>query len=201
MMDDIIYLHGWGEDPLRSPVAKALQAALPNARIHLPSYHPRGARRETRVGLALRSLQAQIDDPATSLQIRVVGYSFGGLLAAIWGQKQPARIAKMLLLAPAIDNVERNYAGDSATWRMPMDYVEELRAYPSRPSIRRPTTLVHGRLDNDQGGSAPERIERWANEQAFTAVFLLPGVDHSLEPWLSSGVSPSFADLARELAS
>lgn len=201
MMDDIVYLHGWGEDPHHSPVANALRVALPNGRIHLPSYHPRGQCSATRVSQVLEGLQTLLDDPATSQSVRVVGYSFGGLLAAIWSELQPAKIAKMLLLAPAIDNVARNYAGESDSWRMPRDYVDELRSYPPRPRIHCPTILVHGRMDNDRGGSAPERIEQWAEEQLFSAVFLLAGVDHSLEPWLTCGTSPSFADLADELVS
>jgi pimeloyl-ACP methyl ester carboxylesterase len=140
--------------------------------------------------------------------VHVVGYSYGGLLAAWLAEKRPDLIANVLLLAPAIDNYARNYEGrDPESWRMPRDYVEELRSYPARPKIVRPTTLVHGLLDDDRGGSAPWRIREWAAEQPFRSVFLLPGVDHSLEPWLSasswnndgSGDVPSFQKIVTEL--
>jgi hypothetical protein len=69
---------------------------------------------------------------------------------------------------------------------MPESYVQELQSYPARPRVVRPTTVVHGRLDADEGGSAPWRIEEWGADQPFQRVLLLPGVDHSLEPWLTA---------------
>jgi pimeloyl-ACP methyl ester carboxylesterase len=200
-MDDIVYLHGWGENPEVSSVVKSLRRAMPRARIHLPGYHPSGNIRATRVGASLARIKSVLDSNSESTQVRLVGYSFGGLLAALLSLQWPDKVAKMLLLAPAIDNVARNYAGEPSTWRMPYEYVEELKSYPARPRIDCPTTLVHGRLDTDFGGSTPERIEQWAREQTFTAVHLLPGVDHSMEPWLSSGTSPSLGGLLRDLMS
>jgi pimeloyl-ACP methyl ester carboxylesterase len=199
-MNDIMYLHGWGENPEVSPVIRSMRREMPTVRIHLPSYHPHGNPRATRIGAALAEINLVLDDSSTSPRVGLAGYSFGGLLAALLSLQRPDKIAKMLLLAPAIDNVARNYAGEPP-WRMPLEYVEELKTYPARPQIACPTTIVHGRLDNDLGGSAPERIERWAREQTFAAIHLLPGVDHSMEPWLTSGTSPPFGDLLRELVS
>ena len=118
-------------------------------------------------------------------KIHLVGYSFGGLLAAILASQHPDRIVNVLLLAPAIDNFSRNYAGlASHEWPMPRAYVEELQAYTARPPIVCPTTLVHGLLDHDRAGSAPWRIQEWAEQQAFRHVYFLDGVDHSLRGWV-----------------
>jgi pimeloyl-ACP methyl ester carboxylesterase len=137
-----------------------------------------------------------------------VGYSFGGLLGAILAAQRPDIIGNVLLLAPAIDNYARNYEGrDPAGWRMPRGYVEELRGYPARPDIVRPTTLVHGLLDVDGAGSAPWRVRRWQDEQPFRCVHFLDGVGHSLEPWLSAPARngdgrrdvPAFGQLVTDL--
>ena len=114
--------------------------------------------------------------------IHLVGCSRGRL-----AEKRPDLIANVLLLAPAIDNFGAATEGrHPSSWHMPGDYVDELRSYPARPNIVRPTTLVHGWLDDDTRGSAPWRIREWAAEQSFRNVFMLAGVGHSLEPWLSA---------------
>jgi pimeloyl-ACP methyl ester carboxylesterase len=187
-MQDVLYLHGFGETkPRNCAVAHGLWRALPDYHVHVPSYHPGEDILATRVGAALESLE-QLIERMPEGRVHLVGYSFGGLLAALLAERRPDLIGNVLLLAPAIDNFARNYQGrDPAAWRMPREYVEELHTYPARPRIVRPTTLMHGRLDTDAGGSGPWRIEEWAAEQPFRQVLLLPGVDHSLEPWLSTG--------------
>jgi hypothetical protein len=90
---------------------------------------------------------------------------------------------------------------------MPSEYVEDLRSYPARPDVIRPTTLVHGMLDVDDGGSAPWRIQEWAALQPFHNVYILDGVDHSLQPWLSAEswtknkgeVIPTFREIVTQL--
>jgi hypothetical protein len=69
--------------------------------------------------------------------------------------------------------------------------------------------FVRGCLDDDNGGSAPWRIQEWAAEQPFRNVFMLSGVGHSLEPWLSaaswkndgSDNIPTFHQIVTELVS
>jgi pimeloyl-ACP methyl ester carboxylesterase len=152
------------------------------------------------VDSALRDLSRHLNAPDTSRNVRLVGYSFGGLLAALLAERYFERIAKLLLFAPAIDNIARNYSGDPAQWQMPRDYVEELRKYPARPAIVCPTTLVYGDLDDDSGGSTPNRYRAWASEQPFAAVHELAGVDHDLEPWLTQGEpKPALAELVAAL--
>jgi len=187
----------------------ALRIALPETRVLSPCYHPGGRIAATRIGEAINNFITIINH-STSRKAHVVGYSFGGLLAGILAESRPDIIANVLLLAPAIDNFRRNYEGhDPSRWHMPREYVEELKSYPARPHIVRPTALVHGWLDDDRGGSAPWRIEEWAAEQSFRNVFMLSGVDHSLEPWLSAASwkhdepdnLPTFHQIVRELVS
>jgi pimeloyl-ACP methyl ester carboxylesterase len=195
----LIYLHGWEEHPTDSPVAAALRAELPNAKIHYMGYHPGGDVRATRVTAALQQLGALVDDPKLPPRVRLMGYSFGGLVAALFAAQRPERIAKVLLLAPAIDNIARNYPGEASTWRMPADYVADLRGYPARPKVVCPTTLVYGDLENDREGSAPTRYREWARAEPFERVVELPGVDHELAPLLQGETTPTFAELIADL--
>jgi pimeloyl-ACP methyl ester carboxylesterase len=201
-MPDVLYLHGFGTTkPEDEPISLALRRSLADNQIHSPGYHPAGVVKATRVGLTLSALERFIQGSA-ACRMHLVGYSFGGLLAAMLAERRPDLVANLLLLAPAIDNVARNYQGrDPSIWRMPPEYVDELKTYPARPRIVRPTVLVHGRLDTDAGGSAPWRIEEWVREQPFRAAHLLAGVDHSMEPWLSGGSAdgPAFRDLVADL--
>jgi pimeloyl-ACP methyl ester carboxylesterase len=185
-MRDILFLHGFFRiDPEASPLLQAIRAHLPTTTIHAPAYHPNGEVKHTRIGETLQVCH-EIISRSSSKQMDVIGVSFGGLLAAIFAEAYPELVRKLLLFAPAIDNFDRNYAGKpKESWIMPQVFVDELCTYPARPAITRPTTLVHGSLDNDDGGCAFWRIERWAREQSFEKIHLLDGVDHELEPWLS----------------
>ncbi|MGO9464633.1 MAG: alpha/beta fold hydrolase [Isosphaeraceae bacterium] len=206
-----LYLHGFGRtNPRACPVAEALRTAVPIVRLHAPCYHPGALIKATRIGASLEEFTNIIVHDSTTGKVHLVGYSFGGLLGAILAARRPDIIGNVLLLAPAIDNYARNYERrDPASWCMPRRYVEELRAYPARPDIVRPTTLVHGKLDIDHDGSAPWRVRRWKEEQPFRHVYFLDGVDHSLEPWLSAPARtndtprdvPSFEQLVMELTS
>lgn len=210
-MHDVLYLHGFGStNPGGCPVAVALKTAVPGIRLHAPCYHPGGHIEATRIGDSLEEFTDIIVKGPASRKVHLVGYSFGGLLAALLAARRPDIVGNVLLLAPAIDNYARNYEGrDPATWHMPRGYVEELQAYPARPDVVRPTTLVHGLMDVDGAGSAPWRVRRWQEEQSFRGVHFLDGVDHSLEPWLSAPAHtngrwrdvPPFEQLVRELTS
>jgi pimeloyl-ACP methyl ester carboxylesterase len=204
-MHDILYLHGFGTmNPAFCPVAEALRTAA-GIGLHTPCYHPGGHIETTRIGASLDAFADVVKD-SSSGKVHLVGYSFGGLLAALFAVRRPEMIGNVLLLAPAIDNYARNYEGrDPARWRMPREYVEELQAHPARPNIIRPTTLVHGLSDQDREGSAPWRIRQWTEEQPFRSVHFLDGVGHSLEPWLSAPArtngseAPTFQQLVSDL--
>lgn len=205
-MHDVLYLHGFGQtQPECCTVAQQLKMAVPSARLHTPCYHPGGKKTATRIGVALDHFE-RIIEHTTSKRVHLVGYSFGGLLAAILAWRRQDLIENVLLLAPAIDNFVRNYEGRDTRY-MPPEYVAELQTFPARPDVRRPTTLVHGILDKDTEGSAPCRIREWATEQSFENVYLLQDVGHSLEPWISSpdsadgdrGNTPTFRQLVKHL--
>ena len=142
--------------------------------------------------------------PNNSKCILLVGYSVGGYIAALLASMHPQLdIHGLLLLAPAIDNYERNFRNiPESEWYMPVSYVTTLRdKLPSRPSIKASRSkriiIVHGLRDNDQGGIAPWRVREYVSElndndhtmvmsSVDTKVFLYqPDIDHSLEPWLS----------------
>lgn len=186
----LLYLHGWGSHNVKqSPVYLALQKSLGDAivQIHVPAYHPGGDTSQTRLlnfleelGNIARSLPSGRFDAA-------VGHSFGALLVALLQEKQPELIGRAVLLAPAIDNFERNFAKVSReSWHMPSEYVEELRSLPARPAIRVPCVVVHGSFDTDAEGSDPWRVREWSNDQHFHASYFPEGVNHGLEPWRDS---------------
>eukprot|EP01050_Picozoa_sp_SAG11_P019592 SAG11_NODE_3149_length_2647_cov_8.649784_1_plen_334_part_00 len=212
----VIYLHGFGGDE-RCYVGAAVRKALPTvAALIQPTYHPGGVVRETR-------LEAFLSELATTIaglrggRAHFVGCSVGGLLAAVFAARRPAAVASLLLLAPAIDNFERNFRDVSPADRhMPPAYVAELEALPARPPLPLavvPTTIVHGLDDDDGGGSAPWRVLEWVEAVRAASggggsqlTLCMPaGVDHSLQPWLgrpaglpgAPGLAEMIADLHR----
>ena len=187
-----IFLHGFGEThPESCHVYVRLQAALPansSTKIHAPTYHPGGDVQRTRFEPFLGELERLAAESPTG-RVFVVGYSVGGLLAAHFAVRAPDRVAGLLLLAPAIDNFERNFEGrPEDAWFMPKVYVEELRAMPSRPGVdttRVPTYIVHGQKEGDDGGSHPDRVRAWAAEMGATdRLYEPPTTSHSMLPWL-----------------
>jgi len=190
-MCEILFLHGFFQtDPETTPLLKCVRRHLPKTTIHAPPYHPDGNVRGTRIDCSLELCRSIIRN-APEKRVNIIGFSFGGLLGALLAEREPELTNKLLLFAPAIDNFERNYAPVSEdAWIMPRSFVDELLTYPARPRITRPTSLVHGTLDTDQGGCSPWRIERWAQESTFDHIHILNGVDHSLEPWLSRQTPP-----------
>lgn len=120
----VIYLHGFGGDS-SCAVGSAVRAALPAAAVLLrPSYHPTTAAQqgllpparpppprwhETRLEPFLAELAATVAGLPGGGRAHLVGYSVGGLLAAAFAVRHPELTASLLLLAPAIDNFDRNF--------------------------------------------------------------------------------------------
>jgi pimeloyl-ACP methyl ester carboxylesterase len=207
-MSDTLYLHGFFQpDPESSVQLQSLRRANQDTTIHAPSYHPDGDVSATRIGATLDEC-AELIIRSRPGRAHVIGFSFGGLLAALLAEQHPELVTNVLLLAPAIDNFARNYEGRTREdWFMPESFVEEILRYPARPRITRPTTVVHGLLDNDTAGCSPWRIKRWAEEQRFENIYFLPNVPHSMEPWISADkgssdegvLVPTFPELVRAL--
>ncbi len=87
----------------------------------------------------------------------LIGSSLGGLMAALYAAENPARLRKLVLLAPALT-------------------LPEFAAVPPA-SIRVPTVIVHGRQDEVVPLLATRRIA----ENIFTALtFLEVDDDHRL---------------------
>ena len=161
----VVYLHGFGSERGSDAVSGALEHTLatnhPDAILHTPRWQPAKVK-HTRLMQAVELVQAfianlkskQSDDGGGD--ILLVGYSVGGLVAAEVVRRAPALVQKLLLLAPAIDNYERNFAStkesptqQGAGWRMPDGYVDELRSglVAARPDCSAvPTVVVHGLL-------------------------------------------------------
>eukprot|EP00392_Amoebophrya_sp_AT5.2_P011160 g11235.t1 len=143
----------------------------PQLRFHAPSYHPGGDVSRTRLVAFLEALRSDAaTNTARGKYAAIFGYSVGGMLAAVFQDRYPHLVDRVVLLAPAIDNYERNFAhlAPRDYW-MPAQYVEELKGLPARPTIRVPTVLIHGDAESDAGGSAPWRVREWVETQTRLA--------------------------------
>jgi pimeloyl-ACP methyl ester carboxylesterase len=191
MTVDVLYLHGWGaEYPHDCPIKHELEQVLDrigvDVKLHTPTYHPNEDVTATCIETFLADLERLAEQQPAGRFAAVVGCSFGGFLTSVLQERCPHLFGKAVLLAPAIDNFTRNYKDvPEEKRRMPEGYVAELRRLPARPSIRVPTVLLHGLLDDDNGGSEPWRVQEWAADNDFAACYYPEGVDHSMEPWLS----------------
>ena len=202
------YLHGFGGDPATCSIRGLIQEALPpNWDFAAPSYHGTPQLRDSTHLEAFLSELEGIVRKHREQRVHLVGFSVGGYLAAIFAERHPTLTASVLLLAPAIDNYERNFQSvPPAQWYMGCDYVQELQKLPARPSIDTSlvrTTIVHGQKDNDQGGADPSRVRKWVDSTLPNATLYTPDVDHNIPQWLRvreglhgdrDGV-PSFAHL------
>lgn len=177
MASVVVYLHGFGTTaPRECPVFLSLEAALAieqrdgELQLLAPCYHPGGRVDATSLVDSLDELTKRVLRERAGLaagSIGIVGYSVGGLLASLLASTRPDLVDWVVLLAPAVDNIVRNYQGvPEAEWPMaPGTYVEELCSLPARPSIdtgKVPTVIFHGTNDTDRGGSMPWRIREWA---------------------------------------
>ncbi|CAK0823632.1 unnamed protein product [Prorocentrum cordatum] len=182
-----LYLHGFGDtdgeerefvkDQLERVIA---HQGYEHVRIHAPTYHPNGDIDATRllsfidgdlVKLAesLESDAGTVSSGSNAVFSAVIGFSVGGYVAALLQERHPHLVDRVVLLAPAIDNYERNFKGQSS-WFMPEEYVSELRdVLGSRPKIKVPAVLIHGECETDDDGSAPWRVKEWVEEQKRNA--------------------------------
>ena len=145
----MLFLHGFGNShPERDSIAVEFRARVPELLVR--SYHPDGDWRKTRLPAFLDELRAEASErPFTA----IVGFSVGGLIAALFQDRWPELVSRVILLAPAVDNYERNFQHvPESKWFMPAAYVMELAALPARPRLKVPALLIHGRLDTDGGG-------------------------------------------------
>jgi pimeloyl-ACP methyl ester carboxylesterase len=191
MESRVLFLHGFGNShPERDSIAVEFRARVPELLVR--SYHPDGDWRKTRLPAFLDELRAEASErPFTA----IVGFSVGGLIAALFQDRWPELVSRVILLAPAVDNYERNFQHvPESKWFMPAAYVMELAALPARPRLKVPALLIHGRLDTDGGGGALWRVQKWAETQRFERVFY-PDAGHSGMDIVGRG-SPGWDELA-----
>lgn len=197
---DLLFLHGFGDvDPLNHSIYRSLRNGLTNSaiRLHAPCYHPARNVHATRLEAFLEELRQIAESMHEGRFAAIVGFSVGGLLAALFQERHPKLVGRVVLLAPAVDNFARNFEGlPRSAWWMPPEYVEELRRLPARPEIKVPVVLIHGSLEDDSFGSAPWRIQEWTASEPFEACFYPDGVGHSPGIVGASG-SPAWDDLIR----
>eukprot|EP00933_Yihiella_yeosuensis_P001440 TRINITY_DN102353_c0_g1_i1.p1 TRINITY_DN102353_c0_g1~~TRINITY_DN102353_c0_g1_i1.p1 ORF type:complete len:217 (+),score=45.27 TRINITY_DN102353_c0_g1_i1:166-816(+) len=181
----VVYLHGFGTtDPKEDVIFQAWQSPISEKRVKLlaPCYHPNGDIQATRIISFLSELRSLALDGPGGCFAAIIGFSVGGLLAALFQDQHPELVKRVVLIGPAIDNFKRNFDGVPAEkWYMPASYVEELRALPARPSIRVPTLLLHGGKETDRGGAALWRVLEWSAAEKFEACYHPQEVGHTLD--------------------
>ena len=195
---EIVYLHGWNGHPSCDKLTECLPDGIV---LTLPTYHPGGNTQETKIKSFLEELRSRALNNGPFLAL--VGYSFGGLLAALFQEKFPHLVKRVVLLAPAIDNFRRNYENlaESVLDQKP-HYVKELRDLKdlqARPTIRVPAVVIHGQQDTDAGGSELWRVEEWTGDdknKQLVARRFFPKAGHDLQRIVSAEGSLSWALLA-----
>lgn len=172
-----LYLHGFASGPSsRKAVAFAqlLQQhgiALDTPDLNLPSFEH----------LTLTAMVAEAEARLGDATV-IVGSSLGGYLAALLASRHPARVARLVLMAPAVAFPEafpeRSREG-FAVWQrgesvpvfhhalqrtLPLsgDLRDDCARWPSMPNVSCPTLVFAGRSDP----VIPlETIERWVAQQ------------------------------------
>jgi hypothetical protein len=158
-----LYLHGFASSAgskKGTHLAHALGAQgieLVRLELAVPSF----ARLSPRAALEV------VDEAAGDGPVRLLGSSLGGWLAAVWAERHPERVERMVLLCPAFALAERwplllgpdgferwrregAFVFDDAfgvptpVW---WGFVEEAVALPPWPSAPCPTLVIHGRGD------------------------------------------------------
>lgn len=210
-MDHFIFLHGFGDqhNGAYCHVAEALRELLREEGIELQceTYHPGGDISATRYASFLVHLRERVKELTKTGKVHLVGYSVGGLLAASFATQYPSLVTSLLLLAPAIDNYERNWRTSACPFGQ--EFVRQLLMLPdhgNRPFIdtaQVPTIIVHGLREDDNGGSDPWRMRQWVaglqNVPGSHVELHTPDADHSLADWINSCEAPSMRTLVKRM--
>jgi pimeloyl-ACP methyl ester carboxylesterase len=137
-------------------------------------------------GLTVTRMLGIVEAEAGSERVHLIGSSLGGYLAALFGQRERARVGRMVLLAPAFGFLDRwpGMLGPEATseWertgfrevfhygtgqmaRIGWELVRDGRQYPGMPLFEGPTLIVHGVRDDD----VPIEVSRQYVERSLDA--------------------------------
>jgi pimeloyl-ACP methyl ester carboxylesterase len=163
------YLHGFASGPLsRKGRELARRLAADGVELHLPDLN-----RPSFARLTIEGSLAAVDEltgggsEGDRSPWRFIGSSFGGYLAALWAERHPERVDRLLLLCPGFDLARRwpDLLGRDglARWRrdgvfpfedgagrpVPVHWelYESMLRHPQHPEVPCPTRIVHGRRD------------------------------------------------------
>jgi pimeloyl-ACP methyl ester carboxylesterase len=161
------YLHGFASSPdsLKGRrLATDLEArgvALERPDLAMPDFG------RLTITAALEALDAMHRSAGSDARWGLIGSSLGGYLAALWAERHPERVARLVLLCPAFNMNEwwpRVVGADGmARWRahgrlaMPdargvltpvhWGFIEDAMTYPAFPEVPCPTLILHGTRD------------------------------------------------------
>ena len=169
------YLHGFASSPL-STKAQQLRRMFSGfgMELHVPDLNLPSFAALSPLAI-LRELEQRMGDPADA-PWRLIGSSFGGLLACEFARRHPERVESMVLLAPAFDlnarwteslgaeaidawrdDGTRPFASaDGSTARVQWRLFEECAGLPARPEFGCPALIIHG----DQDEAVPVATSR-----------------------------------------
>ncbi|MGD2113955.1 MAG: YqiA/YcfP family alpha/beta fold hydrolase [Acidobacteriota bacterium] len=169
------YLHGFASGPLSRKGRELARRLAGDVDLALPDLN-----RPSFARLTLEGALAAVDEltgagsgsgsgsgSASGERWRFVGSSFGGYLAALWAERHPDRVDRLLLLCPGFDLARRWPAllGAEAMERWRRDgvfpfedgsgrlvpvhwgFYESMLRHPPFPEVPCPTQIVHGRRD------------------------------------------------------
>ena len=160
------YLHGFASSPL-SVKAQQLRRMFSGfgLELHVPDLNTPSFAALSPEAI-LRELEQRMGDPSDA-KWRLIGSSFGGLLASEFARRHPERVESLALLAPAFDLPARwrESLGQAEldTWRdegerpfvsaegrdvrVHWALFEECEAISSRPDFGCPALILHGERD------------------------------------------------------
>jgi pimeloyl-ACP methyl ester carboxylesterase len=192
----IIYLHGFASSSHSGKAtylgerlrARGQEVVIPD--LNLPDFSTLTV---TRMLEQTQAIMARADEPVT-----IVGSSLGGYVAVNAAATWPARVARLVLLAPALDFSEEGLGAPGGAsledWKrdgriavfhygygrvMPIHYglYEDARRYDAmRASVTMPILVFQGRRDT---AVSPAAVQRWAASRPNVTLHLLDD-DHQL---------------------
>lgn len=156
-----IYLHGFASGPL-SRKAQFFRAQLEGEGVQL--LVPDLAQGDFE-HLTIQGQLAVLEEAAGDGPVRLVGSSMGGFLAALFAARNPERVEKLVLLAPAFGFAERWPAvvgeeamkrwfasgklpvfhyGEGRTRELGLAMYEDSRRWEGEPDFSQPALILHG---------------------------------------------------------
>ncbi len=126
-------------------------------------------------------------------KVRLIGYSWGALLAMLYAVKHPQRVERLVLLSPAPPSTA-----------IRLEYQRRMAEAMGRPEVK----ALRDELQQRKDSLSPEELRRWRFALAVTPYFVVPRraleltpflVKQRLEEAIWKSLGPSF-DLRAELA-